>query len=572
MVAAVGVLVLAIGLLAFFSLTGWGIVRLLAPGLSADVTAALAPVSGVAAFSTVAAFLVPWAPIELALSVAVGLPLLALAVALPRISAGRRRGRATTWAALASVALVGLLGASLPSFVHDAGAPATWGNADPYLWVSQAKSLLSGPPPAPETRYPDRVAYDDLSRDGWAPGLPALTAVGAVVAHEDPVDVFGAVAALIFALTPLVSYALARLTLAWSFRLSATAAAVVALSPYRLYSSYYGWQPQLAGVACLLGAVMLFRAMFDGAATGRRLSFLAALLVSGALGFYRLPFLPYLIFAMGLVIAGYLVTGRRNGWWPVRAAARPTAQLLGAATILAAPSVVDFLRHAGSFWRGEDDAAAWGRYVRGLPSDALGLLPRAPTLAYQPPGVLKVAAFGLSLVVLASGLRALRRDASGQRDLVASLCVGSLAALLVAQLPMFTPYFSIKLDAYGTVPMILTALAPLEGRRLPPRKLVVGGALVLLSLAAVVVAGRVTVSAATSESIAAETAALPLKERVTIGFRNSWKQMWAIYFTRDHPASIVHPSDYLTAIGLRRSPCAYLGALGGCRGRPGPTR
>jgi hypothetical protein len=37
---------------------------------------------------------------------------------------------------------------------------------------------------------------------------------------------------------------------------------------------------------------------------------------------------------------------------------------------------------------------------------------------------------------------------------------------------------------------------------------------------------------------------------ITIGFRSSWQQMWAVYFTRDHPVSITHPSDYLTRLGV----------------------
>jgi len=171
---------------------------------------------------------------------------------------------------------------------------------------------------------------------------------------------------------------------------------------------------------------------------------------------------------------------------------------------------------------------------------------------------LQFVALALSLVLLASGLVALRRAAGAHRDLVIALCVGSLAAILVAQLPLFTPYFSIKLNGYGAVPMILTALAPLNGRNLPPRKLAFGGLLALVSLAVVASAGRVTLSAAASASLSAEAAVLPSSEAVRIGFRSSWKQMWAVYFTRDHAASIAHPSDYLTRLGLRRPPCAYV--------------
>jgi hypothetical protein len=486
------------------------------------------------------------------------LPLLCAAAAAWQIWARPRRDRTRTWPALCAVALVAMLAASVPAFAHGGGMPATWGNADPYLWVSQAKSMLNGPPPAPATRFPDRVAYDHLSHDGWAPGLPALTALAAVVAREDPVEVFGAVAALLYALTPLVTFAIARLALAWSPRLSLVAAAAVALSPYRLFATYYGWQPQVAGIACLLAAVLLFRVALAGGAERRGQTLLAALLGAGALGIYRLPFLPYLVFATGLVLGGYVVARRRRG--SLRAVGRQAALFAGAAAALALPSLVSFAGHAGSFWRGEDDAAAWTDYVRGLPSDALGLLPRAPNLTRQPSDALKLLALSLSLLMLASGLRALRRRTAGHRDLVAALCVGSLAALLVAQLPVFTPYFSIKLDAYGTVPMILTALAPLEGRRLPPRKLAIGGLLTLLSLVVVTSSGRSTLSAAASASQSAHVAALPVTKAVTIDVRDSWQQMWALYFTRDHPALVPHPSDYLTTLG------------GHWQSEPGPTR
>ena len=56
MPAALEVIILAVGLLAFFALSGWVLLRLLAPSLPVDVTAALAPVVGVATFSALAAF------------------------------------------------------------------------------------------------------------------------------------------------------------------------------------------------------------------------------------------------------------------------------------------------------------------------------------------------------------------------------------------------------------------------------------------------------------------------------------------------------------------------------------
>jgi hypothetical protein len=554
MVAALGVLVLALGLLAFFSLTGWGLLRLAAPTLPGDVTVSLAPVTGVAAFAALAAFVVTRLPIGIALGVATGAPLLVAAVVVRR----RRRSLCAPLP-LAAVALVAVLAASLPSFFHGGGTPATWGNADPYLWVSQAKSLISGPPPAPSTRFPDRVAYEELADNGWAPGIPALTALAAVVTRQDPVDVFGAVAALLYALTPLATYAIGRLALAWSTRLSVAAAAVVALSPYRLFSSYYGWQPQVAGVGCLLAALVLFRVGFAGS---RGLTLPAALLGAGALAIYRMPFLPYVVFAAALVVGGFVVMNRHDCARALRSVARQTCLLLAATLVLAAPSVAAFIGHADRFWSGGHEAAAFTHYVRGLPSDALGLAPRPPGLTRQLPGAVTVFALALALVLLASGVRALRRRETGQRDFVLALCVGSLAALAVAQLPVFSPYLSIKLDGYGTVPMILTALAPLEGRRLPPRRLVAGGVFALLSLALVVFAGRFTLSAAPSSAAARAVAHVP-SALVRINARNTWRQMWALYFTRDHPAVVSHPSAYLTSMGLDRRPCAFEGAV--CR-------
>jgi drug/metabolite transporter (DMT)-like permease len=173
-----------------------------------------------------------------------------------------------------------------------------------------------------------------------------------------------------------------------------------------------------------------------------------------------------------------------------------------------------------------------------------------------------VVALALALALLATGLRTLGRRETGQRDFVLALCLGSLVALAVAQLPVFSPYLSIKLDGYGTVPMILTALAPLEGRRLPPRRLVVGGVFAFLSLALVVFAGRFTLSAPSSLA-AASALTRASSPPVRIDVRNTWQQMWALYFTRDQPAFVAHPSAYLTSMGLDRRPCAYDGAA--CR-------
>jgi hypothetical protein len=74
--------------------------------------------------------------------------------------------------------------------------------------------------------------------------------------------------------------------------------------------------------------------------------------------------------------------------------------------------------------------------------------------------------------------------------------------------------------------------------------LVVGGLLCLFSLVVVAFGSRATLSAAVVRPLTARAEKLPSSAAVTIPYRSAWGQMWAVYFTRDHPASIVHPSDY----------------------------
>jgi hypothetical protein len=552
----VGTLLWALPLLLPTALAGWALLTLLAPpGLPSDARLALCPVVGVAAFSAAFAVGIPLLPARAALVLATLCVLSAVPVALLRSRRLPQISRPQL--AAAAIACIAIVPASVPALAHDTGAAATWGNADPYLWVSQAKSMLDGPPPAPATRFPDRVAYEHVTVGGWAPALPAFVALAALSTHRDPVDAFAIVVAALYVLTPLTIFAMARTALGWTPRLSFVAATVVALSPYQLYAAYYGWLPQIAAVACVLAAALAFRLALGADGAQVRLTSLAAVFVAGALGIYRLPFLPYLVFILSVVTLGYLLQNRHMLRPASANAAKQAALLAAGSLVLVIPSAFSFAAHASTFWSRQTGMDSWQRYVRALPSDALGLTPRFPDLGRSVFLGWQLLALVLAAALLIAGTLALRRTAARCADLVLSIVVASVLAVAVAQLPLFTPYFSIKLMGYAAAPMILVALAPLSGQRSLRPTMAVSALIVAASLAIVLVAGFRTKTAAALAPISAGTARIDSSSTVEIESRSTWEQMWTIYFTREHPASVPHPSDFLTGLGLSRPAAQY---------------
>ncbi len=535
------------------ALAGWSVLSLLdPPGIGRDARLALSPVVGVAAFSTALAAGIPLLPSHAALAAATACVLATIPIAALR---SRGRPRVTrSQLAVAAIACIAILPVSVPALAHDTGGAATWGNADPYLWVSQAKSLLDGPPPAPATRFPDRVAYEHLERGGWAPALPSFVALAALSSHRDPLDAFAIVVAALYVLTPLTAFAIARVALGWSTRLSFAAGVLVALNPFQLYGAFYGWLPQIAAVACVLAAALAFRLSLGRSGTQPRLTSLSALLIAGALGIYRLPFLPYLVFILAVVVLGYLLQNRHTLRHSVRQVARQGALLTAAALVFVLPSAAGFVAHGSTFWSRQADVASWQRYVRALPSDALGLTPRFPDLGRSMFLGWRVFALLLAAVLLIAGTLALRRSVARERDLVLGIAIASVLAVAVAQLPSVTPYFSIKLMAYAVAPMILVALAPLSGRRSFHPTIAVSALVVAVSLTVVIVGGFGTKSAS---ALAPPSGDLGSSAPVEVDFRSTWDQMWTIYYTRDHPTSVPHASDFLTGLGLSRPAAAY---------------
>ena len=544
----------ALVLLVPVTAAGWGVLTLLdPPGLADDARLALAPAAGAAALSAAFAVGIPLFSPRPALAIATLCVLAPAPIALLRW----RPRLVPSQLLVVAIAIVAVVSASVPALAHNSGAAATWGNADPYLWVSQAKSLLDGPPPGPSTLFPDRVAYEHVSRGGWAPALPAFDALASVSTGRDPVDAFGIVVAALFVLTPLASFAIARTALGWTPRLSAAAAVAVALSPSQLFAAYYGWLPQIAGAACALAAALAFRLALGEERAPWRLTLLAALFVAGALGIYRLPFLPYVVAILGVAPAGFLLRHRASLRSAAASASRQTALLAVGCLVLVLPSAVAFAAHASTFWSVQTDVPSWHHYVRALPSDALGLTPRVPDLARAVFLGWRLAGLAVAGLLLVAGSTALWRSRARCPDLVLGIAAASVVAVAVTQLPTFTPYFSIKLMGYAAAPLILVALAPLDRHRPSSLAFAAPALLVASSLAVVLVAGFRTKTAEAFAPLSADAARISNGSSVEIGSRSTWDQMWTIYFVRDHPASVPHASDFLTGLGSSRAARDY---------------
>jgi len=391
-------LLLPVAALAALWVAGLGVTSVLVPRMRKDAQAAFAP--AVAAAAVVCASplaLLHVSPVAVAGAV-LG-PLLLVTAWRARRSAAIARGAAVP----AAIAVFALLVNAAPSLKGGTWVATSYGNADPYLWVSQAQSLSHGPPPAPAASFPDRVSYEMLTKDHWPAGLPV--GLGAVASLEglDPVDAYEAFAAVISGLLALAVFGVARGCLCWRVRLSAAAGVLVAANGLLLLSTYFGWQAQLLlTVFGTLGALTLPVAL-DRRARAVELV-VPALFLAAGIATYGWVFAPFLALAALVAFTAWLRDPRSSVGR--RAIAIRAGRVAALTLVLGLVPIVE----AGwrySVARGHFDPSVlktWSGYDWAFPSDGLGLVVRVATR--KSPGVGWTAlALAVAAVLLVRGIR-----------------------------------------------------------------------------------------------------------------------------------------------------------------------
>jgi hypothetical protein len=473
---------------------------------------------------------------------------------LALLSALRGRRLAATLRASglpALVAVVAIVLSGIPSLGNGTWAAGMDGNGDPYYWVSQARAFVDGPVPEPASAYPDRLAYDLISSQRWPVAVPDGLAELASLDRADPVDVYEAYAAVVYALLALGAVFVARAALGWSARLSAVAGAAVALNASLLFASYYGWQAQLAlttfGLLCALSLV----SCFDAAARPRE-RVLPALFAAAGIATYGWLFGVFAALA-GVLTLGYLLGVR----WGRDALGRVAATLCWVVALTLAFGAFPCLQAVRSYLQshGRWQASvvrAWASENWEFPSNALGLVPVTLQRPSPAPGLVVAAAL-LSIVLIA--LAVLRARACGGASEVALACGG--AALLVGLVGVYLsgagPHFSTKLMGYGAPFLTLLALSLFARRRLRSLSLPLA-ALCALAAAFFVISAGVSIADGVENTLPATTyrgltqaaARLPPGAAVRVEAA-SWEQVWLVYFLRDRRLALPQPTLYFSA-------------------------
>ena len=203
------------------------------------------------------------------------------------------------------VAIVAIVFASLPALAEGDWGVKTLSNVDPYVWVSQARSLLDGIPGGGASLHPDAIAYDRIQDEHWPTGLPVTLAGVAWITGSDPVDIYGAFAASWAALLGLAVFFCARGTLMWSAGLSFAAGALTGANGYLIFGTYFGWQAQAALATFGVLSAYCFRVALDAGALSRE-RWLAGTFAAAGLATYGWTYVTY----AGLIAAillGFLV-------------------------------------------------------------------------------------------------------------------------------------------------------------------------------------------------------------------------------------------------------------------------
>jgi hypothetical protein len=547
-------LLLPVAALATLWVAGLGITSVLAPRLRRDAQAALAAPVAVAAVvcaSPLALLHVPPA----AVASAVLAPLLVVTAWRARRSVASARMAAVP----AAIAAFALLINAAPALKVGTWVATSYGNADPYLWVSQAQSLSHGPPPAPAAAFPDRVSYEMLTKDHWPTGLPVGLGAVASLGSLDPVDAYEAFAAVISALLALAVFVIARGCLRWRVRLSAIAGAVVAANGLLLLSTYFGWQAQLLlTVFGTLGALTL-PVVLDRRAKTVELA-LPALFLAAGIATYGWVFAPFLALAALVAVASWLrdpasSVGRR-------------AIAIRVGRVAALTVALGFVPIVEAVWRysiarGRFDPSVlntWSGYDWAYPSDGLGLVVRVAT--ERSPGWQWTAfALAVSAALLVRGSIQARSPRNPRGYVLVVSSAAAIAFLVLLAIARSSPYTSLKLMGYAAPLLTLLALSSFAGRPSPSAAdalstfrhlasaLVVAAAAIAFVITSAFTVGYALKSvkpATVVDHVVAATEQLPTTDAVQIDYADAWRQSWLVYYLRDRRTAVPKPSVYLT--------------------------
>ncbi|MBA3842806.1 MAG: hypothetical protein H0X39_09345 [Actinobacteria bacterium] len=492
---------------------------------------------------------------------------------------------------------------------------ATFSNADPYMWVSQARTLLEGTPSQAAFR-PDSIPYERIRHEEWPTGIPLTLGGLAWLSNSDPVEVYGAFAVLLTTLLALTVFFCARGVLLWSSSVAALAGILVGTNGYLLFGNSFGWQAQIALATFGLLSVFWFRAALDREGS-RRERVGAAAFGAAAIAAYGWP---YVSFGAFLVAAGvaYLVShGRRYLGRTFKVASEFGLWL----ALIGAVQIVQAIRSLGFVDRSPEIVRRWSAYDPALPSDSLGLIPRTQALKQSSPNgwilgvVLGCGIVAVALPTLTAKVRALNspldllpiaivlvtvdlviirvHDASPAAwafcaDVVTALLLGTGlaflrssqtqhgdllvagAAFLFAELAFFsvfheTPFYSVRLMGYAAPIFTLIALSVLTaGPSLKPMSSIALVRRLLLSAsAAFALLGTITAiregrdslrTTAGVEAIAKATNdAVEPSSVIEIDIAETWNQAWLVYFLRDRELAVSHPSVYFTGLSATGS-------------------
>ncbi|MDQ3874209.1 MAG: hypothetical protein M3322_01465, partial [Actinomycetota bacterium] len=222
----VALLTVPLAALAYLTVVGAGVAAHLSSRFPPQAQAALSPVVGAALLAAVSVLLPLGAP-------AAGLALAVAAVGVAITISARRRviGALRAGAVPLVVAVAAIAMAGAPSVARgDWRVASLYGSTDAYHWSSQARAYLHAPAAAPASEHPDRVTYERSRTQHWAVAIPFGLLQLSWLSRSDPPDVYGALAALVFCLLPLVTFIVARACLGWRTRFAAAGALAVAVN------------------------------------------------------------------------------------------------------------------------------------------------------------------------------------------------------------------------------------------------------------------------------------------------------------------------------------------------------
>ena len=539
-----------IALFGVLTVVGLGLAVTLGKRFAPDAQAALAPIVGFSIFATSSVLLSVGVP-----AVPLGLVVLVLPSVLTAALWRRVRPALRACGRPFAIALVALFLAGAPNLASGDWTVRTYlgHTTDAYFWISQARSLYEGPPKAPSSMYPDRVAYERVQEQHWAVALPFVTGEAAWLSGSDPAEAYGVVAAFVACLVALAAFLCARECLEWRPNVAAGLALALAVNASLLFASYFSWQQQLIGTGLGFASLTVLRLSLEPPASWR-LPILAAFLAAAALASYRMAFAPYFGAMLAVVIGSYLIT---HNAFERRQALRSLLRFAALLVVLGAVSLFALVEGSQTFLALGVNTSFKNHFPSGNVPEALGFFPRLFGAGFDWGVIAAAAALPLFIVPLAR----LRRSPAKRKDFVLGstlAVIGAYGFLLATK--AFPPYTSFKLLAYAT-PFLLLVVFGAGWLSKPSRVRTAGiaGLALLLctsALVAVVAGSRNSVGAQGLTGLAAVAPELG-QGVVSVRVVDPWEQAWATYYLRDVPLSVERPSLVLVGVAMRRPPSIY---------------